>query len=79
MASLFQTPPWASMAILPQQHNLTHQQGGIPRDVIGSTSHPLAMRYPNFDGTTAAAAAAAAAAGKDPMNPVNTSLYQVFF
>ncbi|VDN05826.1 unnamed protein product [Thelazia callipaeda] len=74
MASLFQTPPWASMAILPP-HNLPQQQGGVTREVVGSTNHPLAMRYhPNFDGTAAAAAAAAA---KDPMNAINAPLYQV--
>lgn len=69
MASLFQTPPWASMAILPP-HNLTQQQGGVTREVVGSTNHPLAMRYSSFDGTAAAAA-------KDPMNPMNAPLYQV--
>ncbi|VDK72726.1 unnamed protein product [Litomosoides sigmodontis] len=71
MASLFQTPPWTSMAILPP-HNLAQQQGGVTREVVGSTNHPLAMRYSSFDGTAAAAAAA-----KDPMNPMNAPLYQV--
>lgn len=70
MASLFQTPPWASMAILPP-HNLAQQQGGVTREVVGSANHPLAMRYSSFDGTAAAAAA------KDPMNPMNAPLYQV--
>uniref|UniRef100_A0A1I8EKT9 C2H2-type domain-containing protein n=2 Tax=Onchocercidae TaxID=6296 RepID=A0A1I8EKT9_WUCBA len=69
MASLFHTPPWASMAILPP-HNLAQQQGGVTREVVGSTNHPLAMRYSSFDGTAAAAAA------KDPMNPMNAPLYQ---
>ncbi|CAG9534234.1 unnamed protein product [Cercopithifilaria johnstoni] len=69
MASLFQTPPWASMAILPP-HNLAQQQGGVTREVVGTTNHPLAMRYSSFDGTAAAAA-------KDPMNPMNAPLYQV--
>lgn len=71
MASLFHTPPWASMAILPP-HNLAQQQGGVTREVVGGTNHPLAMRYSSFDGTAAAAAAAA----KDPMNPMNAPLYQ---